>query len=400
MKWVGLLLLATVSFLGINSLKTRKSLREFYRSRKLLYSSGNCSLRYLRPIFREMELHQRIMLTTPCLSLDRLGNSLSLYLESRICANISGLHFISLINASASAHIMSYLPEVIYHDNQMKGGLMKAKGLCICNNICHENPLALIHSHGLMVRDMLRPVILQYYANVMSLELKSPSIDQLFWKSRLRSPYFLEPTSLPDIPEVSIHYRCGDNTIKSYGFLSFPAFRNRIPPNVSTIYVLAESQSRNQAHREEHCTTILSTLLDYLSEQFPSTSIGIFRGGSVGHDFARLSLSKILICSVSTFCLYAALASTETVYLPVTTLFANATKPSYAPNIHWLDQFPDESILLGRHSVYLNGLQIEYYLRNPVGTGIFPPMVVARKDENLIPLCDQTYPSKKIVEHS
>lgn len=360
-----LALLTGVSLLGIHSLVSNISLRALHHEKKLLYPSSNCSLLYLRQIFREMESHPSVMLTTPCLSLDRLGNSLSLYVESRLCANVSGLHFISLINSSAVVPIMSHLPEVIYHPQEREGGLIRARTLCHCNNVCHEDPAALIHSHGLMVRDILRPVVLQYYERSISLRAKAPSLDQLFWKSKLRSPYLLDPSSLPDIPEVSIHYRCGDNTIKSYGFLSFPAFRNRIPSNVSTIYVLAESPSRRVAVREDHCPSILSSLLDYLAEQFPSTSIGVFRGGDVGHDFARLALSKIVICSVSTFCFYAALASIETAYLPVTPLFAKSRKPIYAPNVRWLDRFPDESILLGKHSLALKKSDIDFYLRYP-----------------------------------
>lgn len=179
-----------------------------------------------------------------------MGNSLSIYIESRICANKTGLHLNSQTRIPDQDGILAlpdFFPKYIENHAAASYKPDKSDSKCLCSsNICHEMPRAFIHSHPTMVRDILRPAILQHYDNWLGENAKHPrDIDP--WLALLRPPYNQSNTKLPTVPEAAIHYRCGDNIIGHYGFLSFPAFTNRIPPNVSTIYVLAEAAGRNSS---------------------------------------------------------------------------------------------------------------------------------------------------------
>lgn len=345
---------------------------------------NNCSLQLLSNAlnYASNNNHKELLLTTPCIDEESFGNYLSDYIESRICANITGLHFISLFNKSPSSSnsMISYLPEVIFNTNQNINGLEIAIKICTCHSICHENPYALLQSEVHMVRDILRPIVLQYYHENLMKKKNPPSILSTFWKSVLKSPYKQETSKLPEIPDVSIHYRCGDNTVGHYGFLAFPAFLNRIPANVSTIYILSESISRKSTERRvTRCNSILTSLLTFLSTHYPSATIGLIRGGNIFDDFIRLSLSSITICSVSTFCYYAGMSSINDVYFPITRLFAKATAPFYSSNIHWLDKYPSESVLLGQEIQYQPDKVLIRMLQSPTGSRPTPPPYIDLK---------------------
>ena len=177
------------------------------------------------------------------------GNFLSAYIESRICANLTGMHLVSVtmhLKQRTVKNLPYFFPKYIYNPAK-KFEAKKISETCKCNStICHENPRSLLHAHPIMVRDIIRPIILNHYDSWLGDTASRPR-KIVAWKSSLRSPFERRALNLPTVPEVAIHYRCGDNTVGHYGFLSFPAFTNRIPRNVSTIYVMAESSSRNQS---------------------------------------------------------------------------------------------------------------------------------------------------------
>jgi hypothetical protein len=129
--------------------------------------------------------------------------------------------------------------------------------------------------------------------------------------------------ALPFIPDVAIHYRCGDNFIGHYGFLPFSAFKLYIPAGAKTIYVLADKRGRKTAmkqHRAAKCDAIFSALFTYLTQLFPQAAVLIRRGGDLTEDLLRLASARTTICSVSTFCLWPALANNHTAYFPLTKL--------------------------------------------------------------------------------
>jgi hypothetical protein len=234
-----------------------------------------------------------------------------------------------------------------------------------------------------MVRDILRPIFLTHYTTMTTKEHQYHIQKSITsgWKTSLQAPYSSDLNmDLPLIPEVSIHYRCGDNTVGHYGYLAFPAFKNRIPANASTIYVMTESPSRKTNHqRTTQCNAILGALFDFLRGEFLSATVVIMRGANMYDDMTRLALSQTTICSVSSFCIWPALASTTTAYFPITRLIAKATAPVYTESFHWLDQFPEESVLSGVKSKRMDNTQIIKFLLKPRGFRPLPPQYVLDK---------------------
>jgi hypothetical protein len=146
--------------------------------------------------------------------------------------------------------------------------------------------------------------------------------------------------ALPFIPDVAIHYRCGDNFIGHYGFLPFSAFKLYIPAGAKTIYVLADKRGRKTAmkqHRAAKCDAIFSALFTHLTQQFPRAAVLIRRGGDLTEDLLRLALAPTTICSVSTFCLWPALANNHTAYFPLTKLILRKDA-SRDLGIKWISQ--------------------------------------------------------------
>lgn len=242
-----------------------------------------------------------------------------------------------------------------------------------------------------MVTDILRPVFDQH---LNTMKENRHEIEQYImknnWKSSLKLPYHNSATgslittvasvsrSLPMIPDVAIHYRCGDNTVGHYGYLAYPAFKRRIPPSSSTIYVMAENPSRKtNPLRSDQCNAILTGLFDYLTDEFPEASVVILRGANMYDDMTRLALANTTICSVSSFCIWPALSSTTKAYFPITRLIAKATAPVYDnKHFQWLDVFPDEIVLAGVKSKRMDNAHIVKFLNNPKGFRPQPPQYV------------------------
>lgn len=250
-----------------------------------------------------------------------------------------------------------------------------------------EHPNALWQSRAYMVRDILRPV---FDAHHLSMTQREPQIQQSLthnsWKSIIRDEHKVGNEKipagvLPMIPDVAIHYRCGDNTVGHYGFLAFTAFKRRIPTNATTIYVMAESPSRKtNIQRTSQCNGILNALFDYLKREFLSASVVILRGADMYDDMTRLALAKTTICSVSSFCIWPAVSSTTRAYFPITRLIAKATAPEYDPDhFQWLDSFPDEVVLPGVKAKRMDTGQIVKFLLNPRGFRPSPPQYVLDK---------------------
>jgi hypothetical protein len=150
---------------------------------------------------------------------------------------------------------------------------------------------------------------------------------------------------LPLIPDVAIHYRCGDNFVGHYGFLPFRAFRETIPPPLSplapsTIFVLAENKHRktgSKKHLMAKCDAIFQSLFDYLSRLYPQSAVLVRRGDDLYLDMARLAFAKVTICSVSTFCLWPAIISNGTAYFPRTKLIVGGdVSLDFGRNFSWL----------------------------------------------------------------
>ena len=75
--------------------------------------------------------------------------------------------------------------------------------------------------------------------------------------------------------------------------------------------------------------------------EFPYAVVAILRGNNVFDDLARLTYANITICSVSTFCLWPAIASNHTAIFPKTRLIAKEdTSFDYGTSFHWINDSP------------------------------------------------------------
>ncbi len=80
---------------------------------------------------------------------------------------------------------------------------------------------------------------------------------------------------------------------------------------------MAESPSRklnkfdgaNGKEGHNRCNAIFEALLGFLTQHFPDATVVILRGQNIFDDLARLTYAKTVICSVSTFCFWPAVAA-------------------------------------------------------------------------------------------
>ncbi len=280
-------------------------------------------LKFMSGTWKSTSKDFQILVSTPCLGTDSLGNGLGAYFENIVCANKSGMHYVSVANIwepkdrDVPSPCLSQIPTVIENLQPLDEATVKSnlKQLCKCQGSCHERPNA-VWTKGL---NIIKPIIdnaLQHYLKtvpmlnhtvVLSTDLSNVPTD----------------TKLPLIPEAAIHYRCGDNFVGHYGFLPFSAFVDNIPSSVKTIYVLAENRDRKtkiRRHLATKCDAIFQSLLTYLTHRFPSSTVLIRRGDDLYLDMARLAYAQHVVCSVSTFCLWPAIVNANKAYFPRTKL--------------------------------------------------------------------------------
>lgn len=205
----------------------------------------------------------------------------------------------------------------------------------------------LVHRHAYMVRKMFLSalqVFWEKHGDKRFLNLSSSAATKILigknttiFDVNSASSSVIEQ-QLPLIPDVAIHYRCGDNTVTHYGFTPFRVFAATIPHDTRSIYVMAESPSRNaRPDRTERCTSIFMALRSYLMSKFPRAVVVVLRGHDMFEDLARLTYANTTICSVSTYCLWPAMSNNHTVYFPVTKLIAKEnTSFDYGSSFHWL----------------------------------------------------------------
>ena len=86
-----------------------------------------------------------VMVQTNCFEKGSLGNQLSNYFEARICAHISGIHYLSLSHLSGEDSKQHHpfftgLPTLVQHQSpvaSMELAKSNAKKNCGCGSICH-----------------------------------------------------------------------------------------------------------------------------------------------------------------------------------------------------------------------------------------------------------------------
>ena len=290
----------------------------------------------------------QVMVYPMCLKLFQLGNTLGYYLNELACADLAGAHFIgvhkrfSLIESHTLATkgddqyaFFNSLPTIRKANEQKSYDEVKeiVDGYCRCRRWCWEDQDAPWLRKLELIRQVVKDSIYEYLkvANTSQGTVLNENTDLVHF------PFYKR--KLPIVPQAVIHYRCGDNVgfgKTKYGLLPFRAFPSRIPHNVRSIYVIADSPNRGHGRHpyNSRCGVILQSLFDYLKNAFPEAVIVIKRGGDQFLDYARLAHANTTICSASTFCLWAAIANENgKVYFPLTSLVGGAVTESSAPDI-------------------------------------------------------------------
>ena len=220
--------------------------------------------------------------------------------------------------------------------------------------MCHEYSNGLVHKHFGDVKHIFLKALNEHWRSLGS---SASELQYLRPSKTQRSAIFGNvSTTLPAVPDVAIHYRCGDNTIGHYGFLPFRAFTALVPKNARQIYVMTESSQRKSRQDQlTRCDAILKHLHLFLLSAFPSATVLLMRGQDIFEDMYRLTYAATTICSVSTFCLWPAIAANGSVHFPVTRLVAKATTPKYGSNFHWIT---DPPVLSGVRALSMSNDQV------------------------------------------
>eukprot|EP01031_Cornospumella_fuschlensis_P025680 gene25680-31013_t len=283
-------------------------------------------------------------------------NHLGNYLNDLACAHMIGAHFVTVYHKlfvhenderAINAHdietdedsrklftFVKYLPHVVMHPKYSY--ILKDSQRAVDKAMDLERAGTVVNIHDILVLGTANPT-----NNAIS---PSPR--------------------LPLLPSVTIQCECGDNiNFKEgrYGLAKFGFFRSErllglgalTDEDVRFIYILTESLSRSRLGPcSSCCETVLRKLQGHVSHMFPHAVVLVKRGGDIFADYARLSLSNVVFCSASTFCLWLAAANDRgVVFLPFTGLFAGADNSSVAPDLGNSKHFVNVSIVSTLHSV-------------------------------------------------
>lgn len=303
-----------------------------------------------------------IMIHSSCLSLGSMGNSLSDYIESRICASLAGLHYIDVSVNIENNTFFNAFPTLVLNPNATTT-MKDIHSICTCSSICHEWSSGLMHKHMSLASAIFRSAIDKYWESIdnvskTSFRINTGSLHKMgIGNSEITK--IANISSMPVIPDVSIHYRCGDNTVAHYGFLPFRAFKRLISPSARHIYVMAESKGRNsKAHHISRCDAIFDALYIYLTKHFPTATIAITRGNDFYDDLVRLTYSPQTICSISTYCLWPAIANRNEAHFPLTKLIAKEDMSfDYGKSFHWIKDRADSSVF-GKHALHMSNKEL------------------------------------------
>eukprot|EP01041_Mallomonas_annulata_P005188 gene5188-10376_t len=311
--------------------------------------------------------------------LHTLGNYLGDYFNSIGCAFLSQSDFLVVRNIqgltednldslkkNAGFPFLNALPDYIPHYSPSNltysKSIVQSKCLDICEYFCwtYENaPWLSIISQ---IKQIMRYALQYQITSTPNASLEGTILKDSSDRSTLPLGSYL-----PLVPDVAIHYRCGDNVEvpEQYGFLPFYAFLSIIPKHSKYIFILSDPPDRSSLHETytesststsssetkskrarsgiheftPKCKLILDNLFEFLQFHYPNAIIVLKRGGDPFLDFVRLSYAKFTICSSSTFCIWPAIASNGTAYFPDTTLIAGGSKPNFGDNFKWILNF-------------------------------------------------------------
>eukprot|EP01041_Mallomonas_annulata_P008738 gene8738-18057_t len=267
-----------------------------------------------------IDLNEPIIIQSPCFFPKSAGNYVSNYIEIRLCAIITGMHYIATDMVDETAQIDNFiraLPTVVPHSqpNTVDVANDILRNNCTCEQYCHSGNHTLIYNHAKLASQIFNNLLKQYILNE-KIEVQAPIELNATYSRQNNNTGTHTLVHAKFIPTVAIHFRCSDSVA---GFLPFRGYLRMISNDSDSIYILTENPHRMKiptatVHR---CHTILHTLFLFLSSHYPQATVVVLQGRDIYHDLLRLSLAKTTICSVSSFCFWASLSHQQKiVYFP------------------------------------------------------------------------------------
>jgi hypothetical protein len=284
---------------------------------------------------------------TPCINYHSFGNRLGFYFETLLCSKKLGSSYIvsRLVNETSNDIFFKFLPTLIdnhhnhhnhhhqydHHNQYDSNNILdyeKVMSLCPCNDFCHESNKSLIYQYI--------DTITTIFTTALDEQIKYMKENNLIHVN-ITKVNKGNDQDLPLIPDVALHYRCSDNSY--YGIMPFKIYTDRIPHDSKYIYIISESPSRKlQPRTQIYCKAIIESFYNYIQKLFPLSIVSIFKGNNIYLDLARLTYAKTTVCSVSTFCLWPAISSSNTVHYPISEYIASSSTIFIKPNFNWITE--------------------------------------------------------------
>ena len=190
---------------------------------------------------------------------ESMGNHLTSYFGQRACADVAGTHYLAIhsvheglrSHATSNHKFYTSLPKVFVHPHPINHLDFDqiAEERCVCVWNCLSDPKSPYLTLLPWMRETFHNSLVTY---VHSVNLSAGTILNPDWDLSTAPP----GTFLPIVPDVTIHYRCGDNVdvgraMIGHGLMPFPRLLPLIPRGKRYIYILSDSPvrfSKDSAH--------------------------------------------------------------------------------------------------------------------------------------------------------
>jgi len=261
----------------------------------------------------------------------RLGNFLGFYFHALALAFAKGIDFFAVFNCPSGSKtdcikdtILEFFPAYISNESTLFQNIEKKPNFR--RGCKHNFPWQYSGTW-----DYIAPMIRQIVRNALELWASSRSE----WRNQT---------------DVLIQFRCSEKMFTSfhdtghplYGFFPYKIYDDILKAE-GLRDILIETDTSSDG--EERCSVLLRELADYLKSK--GHSVHFSDDGDPSAVWTRMTFSRLLICSSSTFCLWPAIAANEA-YYPETPLIAENKRVNITEHFHW---FSPEAFLSAQEIV-------------------------------------------------
>jgi hypothetical protein len=256
------------------------------------------------------------------------GNRLGRYLEAVSCCDLVGIHYLNT-GITESSSFFDAFPSIVVHKSPIKdinyaqkavaeqcpmltswpwdhAGAWNRRVSSISKIIAHAIDTSHPHAANHTIKPRSFSTIRTGSTIITAGESESDALTEVM---------------LPLIPDAALVFRCVDLLTFiapiPYGFINFNVYSHYIPADAKTIYVLSETMhyegNVDHSARAESCVNMSLSLLQHLSEKFPSATVALRRGHALEH-FIMVQKAPTVVCPPTTFCFFAAMAGSNNAY--------------------------------------------------------------------------------------